>query len=41
MAGVPIIPNPDLMEDVILVCGSETKDAEPIDITFVVKMTLP
>lgn len=41
IAGVPIIPDPDLMEDVILVCGSKTKDAEPVDVTFVVKMTLP
>lgn len=40
LAGIPILNNPDIHEDVILMCGAKTKEAEPIDITFVVKMTL-
>ncbi len=41
LAGIPIILDPDLMEDCLLICGSKVRDAEPIDVTYVVKMTLP
>lgn len=41
IAGIPILINPDLTDDIVLVCGSKIKDAEPIDVTFIVKMTLP
>lgn len=41
LAGIPIIMNPDLMEDTILVCGAKTREAEPVDVAYVVKMTLP
>lgn len=41
IGGVPVVLNPDLDNDVILLCGSKVKDAEPVDVTFVVKMTLP
>lgn len=41
IVGIPILINPDLTDDIILVCGSKIKDAEPIDVTFIVKMTLP
>lgn len=41
IAGIPILPNPDLTEDIVLMCGSKVKEAEPVDVTFIVKMTLP
>jgi len=41
LAGIPITIDPDLPEDNLLICGAKTKDAEPIDVLYVVKMTLP
>jgi hypothetical protein len=41
LAGIPILPNPDLHEDVLLLCGAKVRDAEPVDVTFIVKLTLP
>lgn len=41
LGGIPIQMNGDLPKDVILLCGSKTKEAEPIDVTFIVKLTLP
>jgi len=41
IAGVPILPNPDLSDDVVLLCGAKVKDAEPVDVSFILKMTLP
>lgn len=41
IAGIPIILEPDQMEDTLLVCGSSVRDAEPVDVSYVVKMTLP
>lgn len=41
LAGIPIRVEPDLMEDVLLVCGAKVRDAEPVDVSYVVKMTLP
>lgn len=41
IAGIPILLNPDVVEDVILICGAKSKDADPIDTDFIVKMTLP
>lgn len=41
IAGISIVQEPDITEDVLLLCGARTREAEPIDITFVVKMTLP
>ncbi len=41
LAGIPILANPDLNDDVLLMCGSKVRDAEPVDVAFVVKLTLP
>ena len=40
IAGVPIVKNADLHKDVIILCGSKVKEAEPVDVSFAVKMTL-
>lgn len=40
IAGVPLIKNADLTEGIILLCGAKTREAEPVDVTFIVKMTL-
>ncbi len=44
LAGVPIYvvrELADTAEDALLVCGSKVRDPEPIDVDFVVKVTLP
>lgn len=41
MAGIPVTVDPDLPEDNLLVCGAPIRDAEPIDVEYVVKFTLP
>jgi hypothetical protein len=39
--GVNVVQIGNIPDDVVLVCGSEWKEAEPEDITFSVKGTLP
>lgn len=41
LAGIPIRVAKDMSTDTFLLCGAKTKDADPIDVTFVVKMTIP
>lgn len=41
LAGIPLLVEPELESDVLLVCGAKTREAEAIDITFAVKLTLP
>lgn len=39
--GVPVIIQPELPEDVFLLCGADSKDPEPDDVKFSLKVTLP
>lgn len=41
LAGIPIMLSPDLHDDVLLLCGAKVRDAEPSDVAFIVKLTLP
>jgi len=39
--GVPVIPQEEIPDDVFILCGTDTRDPEPDDIRFSLKVTLP
>jgi hypothetical protein len=41
LGGVPIKVVDEIGKDTLLLCGAPIKDAEPIDVSFIVKMTIP